>query len=652
MLFDIEIREAVHIKNDEVGIVQAIAGKAIEIGRIFATPVDCDNYQDGAAFLKNGGQKGPQVHILPPGYHKINTDLFPVKIVKTTVIPGGHIGLVTAADGAAIPDGRLLGKSVEGHQNFQIGDKFLVNGGEKGRQLDRLLPGEYRINTDLFEISEPIPYVSISADEIGIVTILEGRSITDPSKIAADQIDLELHNNFQDAAAYLKANGQKGLQISVLRSGNYAINPWFASVKKGPLTIIDMGYCGVVTSFVGPEGQDVSQADVNAKIVENGCKGIWAEPLGPGKHALNTDICKVDIVETTQILLNWADNQTSAHQLDSKLSTITLRTVDGFDVNMDVSVIIHIAMADAPKVIANLGSVKNLISQVLEPAIASHFRNAAQAVNALDLYEKRSEIQQKAKEHIQMVLKTHNIESKDTMIADVVLPAELKKTISDRQLAEQHKKTFKIEKEAEDQRKELVNAKANADIQGDVIRSQRGIEIAQNEASAVKNKAQGAADAVEVAASAQAKATKLNADADSEKIRKVGLAKAEVILSQGKAQARSNQLQVEAMGSDVYGQIRVIESLAKNNIKLVPDVLINNGQGAGSLETLLSLNLAEKVSGKGILDFVANKIEKSEKPIEEDVFVQNDPPVEETKEDPIIDENKKQENDDSEKTED
>ena len=107
------------------------------------------------------------------------------------------------------------------------------------------------------------------------------------------------------------------IAFPVLRSGNYSINPWFAQIVKHPMTEVKIGECGVVTSFVGEEGDDVTDSRVNAKIVKNGKKGIWADPLGPGRHALNTKVCKVDIVPTTQILLNWADDQSSAHKFDS-----------------------------------------------------------------------------------------------------------------------------------------------------------------------------------------------------------------------------------------------------------------------------------------------------------------------------------------------
>lgn len=613
-LFVVDVVPAIVIGETEVGIVEAIAGVACPTGRIFAEPVASDQYQDARGFLANGGQKGPQIAILAPGKYRINTSLFQVEIQPVTVIPNGHLGLVTAMDGRRIPDGRLLGSKVPGHSNFEDGQSFLGNGGQKGHQLETLMPGTYRINTRLFSISAVVPWTHIGSETIGIVTVLEGRPILDPNKIAADELSLEVHNNFQDAAAFLEAGGQKGLQIPVLRSGNYAVNPWFAAIEQVPMVEVRIGECSVVTSFVGEDGEDTTAADVNAKIVRNGQRGIWADPLGPGKHPINTRVCKVDKVPTTQILLNWADNESSAHKLDSNLKTITLRTADAFNVSMDVSVIIHIAMGDAPKVVANLGSVDNMISQVLEPAIASHFRNAAQSVKALDLYTRRSDLQTRAKEHIQSVLRIHHIESKDTMIADVVLPPELTRTVTDRQIAEQERITFATQKQAQEERKLFENAKAQANMQPKVVESERGVEISKNlanaeieksmgEARAVEIRAEGSAKATRLQASAGAEATKVNALADAEAIEKKGLAQALVLLEQGKSNAESYRQQVLAMGNQVFGQIQIVDRIAQNQLKLIPDVYVGGGNGTRSDEQsgLMSLALLQYLTGTPIV---------------------------------------------------
>lgn len=625
-LFQVDEVDAIMINDDEIGYVEAIDGQPVtRIGGNFGSPVECDDFQDGEAFLKNNGQKGPQIAFITPGFYRVNTIMFRIDTLLITEIPGGKIGLIEAADGARIPEGRLLARKVQGHDNFFNGQKFIENGGEKGRQLDVLMPGRYRLNPILFKVIDIVPVTNILADQVGIVTVNEGLPIVDKNKIAADELPMGTHNNFQDPNAFLINGGQKGLQIPVLRAGNYAINPWFCTVEKVEMIKVDIGFCGVVTSFVGEEGMDLTDDDVNAKIVENGYKGIWSEPLQPGKHPLNTRICKVDIVPTTQILLNWADNRSSAHELDNNLKTITLRTADAFDVNMDVSVIIHIPMKNAPKVIANLGSVKNMISQVLEPAISSHFRNAAQYIEALELYTARKELQEKAKEHIDIVLKVHHIDSKDTLIADIVLPAVIAKTVTDRQIAAQEKMTFNTQKEAQDERRALENAKAQADMQPKVVESERNVEIQKNiaegkvqeadgmkqaailkaagEAEAVKLRAGADAEAVKLTAIANAEKVKVTAEAESKAISQVGESEAAIILAKGKSTAESYKLEVDAMGKDVFGQIRVVKELSNLKLKLIPDNLIISGgrgdsDGTGSIESLMSIGLIEKITGR------------------------------------------------------
>jgi regulator of protease activity HflC (stomatin/prohibitin superfamily) len=639
-LFRWKITGEYSVEEGEVGMIEATAGAPIPAGRIFADPVECDSFQDSEKFFKNGGQKGPQLGVLTPGKYRFNPFLFKFHSGGITIVPGGYVGTVEAVDGQTVPSGRLLAKETEGHENFEKGDLFIKNGGQKGRQLQILMPGSYRINTMMFKVNTNTPWEKIGSEDIGIVTVLEGEPITDPTKIAAEEIDLALHGNFQNAAAYLSNKGQKGLQIPVLRSGNYAINPWFASVKIKPMTTVDIGKCAVVTSFVGKDGEDTSDSKVNAKIVPNGCKGIWKDPLGPGKHPINTETYRVDMVPTNQITLSWADARSNAHELDSNLKTITLRTADAFSVNMDVNVIIHIPMENAPKVIANQGSVASLISQVLEPAISSHFRNAAQYIKALDLYTKRKELQETAKEHIINVLKEHFIDSKDTLIADVVLPEALTKIVSDKQIAEQEKATRIVQTQAEDERRKLSNMTAQANMQGEVVASERGVEIADNVAkAAVKksegekqsaiNMASGKSEAVKLEAAANAEKTTLNAEADAKAkkvigeaegkaIESVGLANAKVVLETGKSNAESYKLQVEAMGQDNFGRINSLKEIKDLKLKLVPDVLIMGaGEGSGGIDNFLKISLLEKVTGKDFLSLASSDVKKETEAVDE-----------------------------------
>jgi uncharacterized membrane protein YqiK len=110
-----------------------------------------------------------------------------------------------------------------------------------------------------------------------------------------------------------------------------------------PMTEVPIAHVGVVIAYVGDEGTDVTGTEFkHANMVSKGHKGVWVEPLDPGKYAINPKTHKVEPVSTANIVLNWANEKSEAHKLDEKLSTITVRSSDGFTFNLDVSQIIHI----------------------------------------------------------------------------------------------------------------------------------------------------------------------------------------------------------------------------------------------------------------------------------------------------------------------
>src|SRR3954469_24221346 len=140
----------IEIGADELGIIEAIDGEPMAPGRIFApdrAQNAHNNFQDPIAFIKQGGVKGIQLRTLPPGKWAIHPYLFRVSIASTTVIPPGKVGIITAADGSPLDAGRLHGKAIANHKNFQDAEAFIYNGGQKGPQVEILTPGTYRIHT-------------------------------------------------------------------------------------------------------------------------------------------------------------------------------------------------------------------------------------------------------------------------------------------------------------------------------------------------------------------------------------------------------------------------------------------------------------------------------------------------------------------------
>lgn len=554
------------IPEDKVGVITKKwklfgANKRLKEGEIFA----CN------------GEAGIQADVLQPGIYfwywpwQYSIDIEPLLVVEK-----GRIGLVQAEGGVEIPVGRILARKVE-CDNFQNGKTFLLNGGQKGRQTQFLTAGTYRINPRLFKVF-PCDITRISPNSVGIITILDGEPL-EIGSIAGPHING--HNNFQNPDAFLANGGRRGLQEQVVLSGSYNFNPWFVNLEEIPMTEIPISHVGVVVSYVGPEGQDVSGADfIHGNIVEKGNKGVWRNTLDPGKYPINTKIMRVEVVPTYNIVLNWADARTESHNLDDKLSTITVRSKDGFKFNLDVSQIINISYTNAPMVIARFGSVKNLVSQVLEPTIGNYFRNSAQNSDVIDFLVTRSERQKEAKTHIKNVLDEYNVTAVDTLIGDIVPPAELMKTLTDRKIAGEQEKTFDTQRMAQEKRQNLEKQTSIANMQGQLVEADLGVEISKKKANAAIESARGSSESIKITAEANAYQKEVN-----------GKAEASATLAVGTATAEAYKLAVDAMGNNNFAQFKIIEEIGKNKVNIMPQVLIAGGgaNGSGSGTTIDAL---------------------------------------------------------------
>ena len=595
------------VPEDKIGLVTKKfvlfgAYKSLPDGRIIATK----------------GEAGFQAKALAPGmYFGKWFWQYGVTMERFTIIPEGQIGLIMARDGAEIPTGNILAHQVD-CDNFQDAEAFLNNGGQKGRQAAFITTGSYRINTQLFQVSVT-DMVRIQESKVGIITTLDGMPISE-GQIAGALI--EGHNNFQDFNAFIKKGGNRGLQPQVILAGSYNLNPWAVVVEETPMTDIPIGYVGVVISYIGQEGEDTSGADFkHGNIVRKGFKGVWSEPLGPGKYPINIYTTKVELVPTTNLVLNWASGRSEAHNLDKNLSTITVRSKDGFPFNLDVSQIIHVPNTEAPKVIARFGNMVNLVSQVLEPTIGNYFRNSAQDSDVIAFLSTRKERQESAKEEIKKVLDEYNVTAVDTLIGDIVPPESLMKTLTDRKIAEEQKVTYETQKSAQETRQGMEKETAIADMQKDIVKAQQSVEIAERTASATVKKSEGDAAGVKLAVGAEAEATKmrafaeaeatkaravaesesikLRASAQAEQISLTGSAEAGKILAIGKSTAEAYQLAVKALGGENFTRYKITEELSKGNIKLIPDILIGGGNGSGSaIDGLLGLKLMEMMDPK------------------------------------------------------
>ena len=210
-----------------------------------------------------------------------------------------------------------------------------------------------------------------------------------------------LHNNYQDFQMFLDAGGKIGLQHDPLLYGAYLLNPFLVHVEMVPMLVVNQGEVAVIKAYVGLPTLDTSGDEFKfGSIVRPGHRGIWQEPLRTGKYPINPRVYAAEIVPTSILTLNWAEAVSQAHNLDAHLTPIEAKSREGFVFRIDLQVQIHVPDTRAPKVISMVGTMQNLVNEVLQSAVGNHFRNTLQELEAVQFIETRAQVQQSALEAI------------------------------------------------------------------------------------------------------------------------------------------------------------------------------------------------------------------------------------------------------------
>jgi uncharacterized membrane protein YqiK len=577
-----------------------------------------------SGFIALHGEAGYQPNVLRGGIHVLVPFQYRVHTVRLITVPQGRISYIFARDGMPLESGQTLARFTE-CSNFQDVAAFLTNGGQRGPQRQILREGTYAINLAQFVVitQDEVLSLLMSRDEVatfkrmsdviqerdgfqpliikgaddkaGIATVHDGPSLPQGSIIAPIVGDDPrkpdtFHNSFQNPEAFLRAGGLRGRQLQVLVEGTYYINRLFATVELINKTLIEVGWVGVVVSYTGETGIDLSGADYkHGELVKQGQRGVWSMPLMPGKYAFNTYAGKVIPIPTTNFILKWVASEVGVHRFDENLSEVGLITKDAFEPLLPLSVVVHIDYRKAPLVIQRFGEIKRLVDQTLDPMVAAYFKNSAQSRTLIQLIQQRSEIQSRAGEEMKEKFAHYNLELEEVLIGTPISKEGdhnievILKQLRDRQIAEEQVETYGRQEKAAIKERELREVEARARQQQSLTESEVSIGIQANQGKAEYQRS--------LQQAAQIRAL---ADAEAEKIARIGI-----------AQAMAIQEQVRAYGGPQYQVTQQVmnrfsEAVEKGRIEVVPRVLIagergQGTQGSGSaFEALLTLLLAEK----------------------------------------------------------
>jgi uncharacterized membrane protein YqiK len=303
----------------------------------------------------------------------------------------------------------------------------------------------------------------------------------------------------------------RGRQLQVLVEGTYYINRLFATVEVIPKTVVEVGNVGVVISYTGEVGADLSGVDYkHGELVSKGQRGVWSEALLPGKYAFNTYAGKVVIVPTTNFILKWISREVGAHRYDENLTEVSLITKDAFEPSLPLSVVVHIDYRKAPLVIQRFGDIKRLVEQTLDPMVSAYFKNVGQTRTLIQLIQERSEIQRIASQEMKDKFAHYNLELEEVLIGTPTSPPgdtqiEIILTqLRARQIAQEQIETYAKQETAARKERELREAQARAEQQTQITQSELSITVQSNQGKAEYQRA--LQQAAQIRALAQAEA--------------------------------------------------------------------------------------------------------------------------------------------------
>jgi uncharacterized membrane protein YqiK len=606
-----------YIPNDRVGIIEKrwSARGSVKSG-----------------FIALRAEAGYQPGILRGGLHWLMPLQYRVHRMPLVTITQGSIGYVFARDGAPLEPMQALASNVAADDFTGVGE-FLAHGGQRGPQRKILREGTYAINLAQFVVItyDKVYFLPLNREEddkirrmaavigeragfapvvikgtddlVGIVTVHDGSSLPQGEIIAPicgedPGNQATYHNNFQDPERFLAAGGRRGRQLQVLVEGTYYINRLFATVETIPKTVVEVGTVGVVVSYTGERGADISGAEYkHGELVAKGTRGVWSEALLPGKYAFNTYAGKVLPVPTVNFILKWNRAEVGSHRYDENLSEVSLITKDAFEPLLPLSVVVHIDYKKAPLVIQRFGDIKRLVEQTLDPMVSAYFKNVAQTRTLIELIQQRSDIQQRAGLEMQAKFGLYNLELQEVLIGtptsapnDRAIETILTQ-LRARQIAEEQIATFGQQQKAAVKERELREAAAKAQQQQSLTESEIAITIQENQGKAEYQRSLQKSAEIRVLA-----------EAEAEKAARIGI-----------GQAIATEEQVRAYGGpkfQVAQQVmnRFAEAIETAQVDVVPKIVVggggSNGAGAGTsgsslLEALLAIVLSDKL-GDGV----------------------------------------------------
>ncbi len=419
-----------------------------------------------------------------PGRHFYSPLEFETRFVKDTLISPGKLGVMVSKIGKPLPEGTYL----------------VDANGYRGILRKVLTPGRYRINSYAFEVKV------VDVDACAEASTRVKRNDDDPTLIQPGYVGV-VTNKASDPLA----RQERGIQAQILQPGIYFLNP-----EEKRIDVISIGYSETSLTV---EAQN-----------RDGARTTTVSAATDAVRAVNSD----------RLGISSADDPTYVPG-----KGIEFPSSDGFPIHLDYTAIWGILPEQAPNVVRQFGTLKDVDHKVILPQIESICRMHGSRRGAVDLLvgDTREEFQNETAAELERVLTSKNLSLLFGLTRHIYVPKVVREPIQKAKIADELTKT---------REQEQLTAKAQADLTES--KAKVVFEEKRTQAETEKMVAQVGAEGEKKAKEIEATTEKLKAEIDA----KTAEIEAQATRTLGEAKAQSTKLAQEAKAERVQLLVKAV----------------------------------------------------------------------------------------------
>ncbi len=437
-----------------------------------------------------------------PGRHFYSPLEYETKLVDDKVILPGKIGVMVSKIGKPLPEGT-----------------YLVDAkGYRGILRKVLTPGRYRINEYGYEVK------IVDVDACAEASTRVDRKRDDPTLIPPGYVGV-VTNKASDP----RTNSERGIQEQILQPGIYFLNP-----EEKRVDIVSIGYSETSLTVVAQNGGGKATAAAG-KVTDAG-------------RAMSTDRLGVLTSDDPTYVVGKG---------------IEFPSNDGFPIHLDYTAIWGILPQQAPNVVRQFGTLKDVEHKVILPQIESICRMHGSRRGAVDLLvgDTREEFQNETAAELERVLTSKNLSLLFGLTRHIYVPKLVREPIQKAKIADELTKTREQEQLTAKAQADLTESKAKVVFEEKRTMAETGKMVALVGAEGEKKAKEIEAMTEKLRAEIDAK----SADIEAQTTRLLGEAKAQSTKLAKEAKAERVQLLVKAIGGpDSYERYIFAEGLPQD----------------------------------------------------------------------------------------